>query len=85
MNLTVDIPDELAERLKAAGASPERAVLDALRRTADDLERAQHPAAARRQDDLTGEALIAALQASPARDIDLTPTRGPLPVRDMTL
>jgi prevent-host-death family protein len=35
--------------------------------------------------DPTGAALIAALQASPARDIDLTPTRSPMPVRDVAL
>jgi prevent-host-death family protein len=35
--------------------------------------------------DLTGEALIAAMQASPDRDIDLAPARGPLPVRDVIL
>ena len=35
--------------------------------------------------DLTGAALIAAAQASPHRDIDLEPTRVPMPVRDVTL
>jgi prevent-host-death family protein len=35
--------------------------------------------------DLTGEALIAALQASPARDVDLAPARGAFPVRDVSL
>jgi prevent-host-death family protein len=35
--------------------------------------------------DPTGQALIAAMQASPDRDIDLAPTRGPSPVRDVTL
>ncbi len=35
--------------------------------------------------DLTGAALIAALQASPYRDIDLEPRRAPMPVRDVTL
>jgi prevent-host-death family protein len=35
--------------------------------------------------DLTGEALIAAMQASPAREIDLTPERAPLPVRDVAV
>src|SRR5712675_1806700 len=35
--------------------------------------------------DLTGEALIAAVQASPYRDIDIEPRRGPMPVRDVTL
>jgi prevent-host-death family protein len=33
----------------------------------------------------TGEALIAALQASPYRDIDLEPRREPMPVRDVPL
>jgi prevent-host-death family protein len=31
--------------------------------------------------DLTGNALIAALQASPLRDIDIAPRRTPMPVR----
>jgi prevent-host-death family protein len=31
--------------------------------------------------DLTGEALIAAMQASPHRDIDIEPRRAPMPVR----
>ena len=34
---------------------------------------------------LTGAALLAVLQASPYRDIDLTPSRERLPVRDVTL
>ena len=33
----------------------------------------------------TGEALIAALQASPHRDIDIEPARGSFPVRDVIL
>jgi hypothetical protein len=35
--------------------------------------------------DLTGAALVAALQASPYRDIDLEPRRERLPVRDVKL
>lgn len=35
--------------------------------------------------DLTGEALIAGMQASPHRDIDISPERGPMPVREVTL
>lgn len=35
--------------------------------------------------DVTGAALIAAAQASPYRDIEVEPTRIPLPVRDVTL
>jgi prevent-host-death family protein len=35
--------------------------------------------------ELTGQALIAALQASPYRDIEIEPGRVPTPVRDVTL
>ena len=35
--------------------------------------------------DLTGEALIAAMQASPHRDIVLEPKRAPMPVRQVVL
>jgi prevent-host-death family protein len=35
--------------------------------------------------DPTGEALIAAMQASPHRDIDLEPKRTPMPVREISL
>jgi hypothetical protein len=35
--------------------------------------------------DLTGEALIAAMQASPHRDIDLAPGRKPMSVRKICL
>jgi prevent-host-death family protein len=33
--------------------------------------------------DLTGEALIAAMQATPHRDIDIEPNRAPMPVREV--
>ena len=35
--------------------------------------------------DLTGEALIAAMQASPHRDIEIEPKRAPMPVREVVL
>ena len=35
--------------------------------------------------DLTGQALVAALQASPYREIDLEPRRARMPVRDINL
>jgi len=35
--------------------------------------------------DVTGEALIEAMQASPYREIDITPRREPMPVRDISL
>src|ERR1700730_11179097 len=37
----------------------------------------------RLKDDLTGESLIAAMQASPYRDIDLEPNRTAMPVREV--
>jgi prevent-host-death family protein len=35
--------------------------------------------------DPTGEALIAAMQASPHRDVDIEPKRAPMPVREVLL
>jgi hypothetical protein len=35
--------------------------------------------------DLTGERLIAAMQASPHRDINIEPRRTPMPVREISL
>jgi PHD/YefM family antitoxin component YafN of YafNO toxin-antitoxin module len=35
--------------------------------------------------DLTGEVLIAAMQASPHRDVDIEPGRTQLPVREVSL
>jgi Arc/MetJ-type ribon-helix-helix transcriptional regulator len=32
----------------------------------------------------TGAALIAAMQASPHKDIEIEPSRGPMPVRDVS-
>ena len=42
-------------------------------------------AESRLKGELTGEALITALQASPYRDVGIEPARGGLPVRDVTL
>jgi prevent-host-death family protein len=39
----------------------------------------------RLQGDLTGAALVAAMQASPYRDIDVEPRRSRLPARDVVL
>ena len=35
--------------------------------------------------DLTGQALVAAMQASPHRDIEIEPKRARMPVRDVVL
>jgi hypothetical protein len=37
----------------------------------------------RLKEDLTGEALAAAMQASPRRDVDIEPKRTSMPVRDI--
>lgn len=39
----------------------------------------------RLQGNATGEALVAAMQASPHRDLDIEPQRGRMPVRDVLL
>jgi hypothetical protein len=39
----------------------------------------------RRKGGLTGEVLIAAMQASPHRDVDIEPGRTQLPVREVSL
>jgi hypothetical protein len=39
----------------------------------------------RQKGNLTGEPLIAAMQASPHRDIDIEPERGPMPARKILL
>jgi prevent-host-death family protein len=35
--------------------------------------------------DPTGQALIAAMQASPHRNVDIAPGRGPMPVREVAV
>ena len=50
-------------------ADPQDMILDALR-TSHDVRR-------------MGTELVAAMQASPAQEIDLEPARGPMPVRDV--
>ena len=35
--------------------------------------------------DLTGQALVATMQSSPLRDVDLEPERAPMPVRKVSL
>jgi len=43
MNVTLYIPDELAERLSASGANPEHLALAALNQAADEFARAAAP------------------------------------------
>jgi hypothetical protein len=37
------------------------------------------------KDDASGEALVAAMQGSPHRDISIEPRREPMPARDVSL
>lgn len=62
----------IMQRLKSGEfSSAEDVILHALR--------SSNPAAP------TGAALIAAMQASPHKDIEIEPSRGPAPVRDAAL
>jgi hypothetical protein len=62
----------IAQRMKSgAFSSPEDVFLHALRSS--------------KPGTLTGAALIAAMQASPHKDIEIEPSRGPAPVRDVSL
>lgn len=62
----------ILQRMKTgAFMSPEDAILHALRTSSAETR--------------TGAALIAAMQASPHKDIEIEPSRGPLPVRDVSL
>lgn len=62
----------ILQRMKTgAFVSPEDVILHALRTSPSEKR--------------TGAALIAALQASPHKDIEIEPVRGPLPVRDVSL
>lgn len=62
----------IAQRMKSgAFSSPEEVILHALR-----CSKPGSP---------TGAALIAAMQASPHKDIEIEPSRGPAPVRDVSL
>ena len=76
--MTIEISDDnqvrLAEEARRRGMSVDSYLEQLLN------ERAT-PAAS----GLTGAALLAVLQASPYRDIDLTPPRERLPVRDVVL
>lgn len=70
-----EVADELARR----GLDPHSPVTVTI--DADELTPGRHDTGA----GLTGAALIAALQASPYRDIDIEPPRERLPVRDVKL
>lgn len=62
----------ILQRMKSgAFANPEDLILHALRSSS--------------QDRRTGAALIAAMQTSPHKDIEIEPSRSPMPVRDISL
>jgi hypothetical protein len=46
------------------------------------MDKKQHPSS---ENDPTGKVLIAVMQASPYRDIDVEPKRLPMPVREVLL
>ena len=62
----------ILQRMKnGAFSTPEDAIFHALRSSTPEA--------------LTGAALIAAMQSSPHKDIEIEPSRGPMPVRDVSL
>lgn len=67
-----EVQELIEKRMRSGGFSnPEAVILHALR-TSSSAGR-------------TGAALIAAMQASPHKDIEIEPSRGPAPVRDVSL
>ena len=77
MTVTIRLSDEQAEALDARAAAEGLSVEQWLQKLAESL----NPARETR----TGADLIAALQASPYRDIDIEPERYRLPVRGVAL
>ena len=62
----------IMQHMKSGGfVSPEDVILHALRISA--------------QETRTGAALIAAMQSSPHKDIEIEPSRGVMPIRDVSL
>jgi hypothetical protein len=76
-----------SEKLRGAGASqPGHWLLqDAKARFSELVRRVRSEEFRRLKGDLTGQALIAAMQASPHRDIDIEPRGVRMPVRDVAL
>jgi hypothetical protein len=69
----------IRERMKVGGLqNPEDALMQALKLSP--LATAKESTAPAP----TGADLVAAMQASPYKDVSLEPTRGPMPVRDVT-
>ena len=77
MTLTISLSDEQAAALRAKAAAEGLSVEQWIRKLAEESP-GQH-------NNRTGADLIAALQASPYRDIDIEPQRYRLPVRDVEL
>lgn len=78
MTVTIRLSDEQATALEARAAAEGLSVEQWIQKLA---ETGKQPAG----DTRTGADLIAALQASPCRDIDIEPERYRLPVRGVTL
>jgi hypothetical protein len=77
MTLTIRLSDEQAAALRAKAAAAGLSVEQWIQKLAEE------PPGPR--NNRTGTDLIAALQASPYRDIDIEPQRYRLPVRDVEL
>jgi len=77
MTVTIRLSDEQAEAIEARAAAEGLSVEQWLQKLAESLKPARETR--------TGADLIAALQASPYRDIDIAPPRYRFPARDVKL
>ena len=77
MTLTIRLSDEQAAALRAKAAAAGLSVEQWIQKLAEEQPGPRN--------NRTGADLIAALQASPYRDIDIEPQRYRLPVRDVEL
>ena len=80
MTLTIRLSDEQATALQAKAAAEGLSVEQWIQKLAE-----QGRADKTAHESRTGADLIAALQSSPYRDIDIEPERYRLPVRDVAL
>jgi plasmid stability protein len=82
VTLTIRLSDEQVTALEAKAAAEGLSVEQWIQKLA---EQGQSDKSALPPENRTGADLIAALQASPCRDIDIEPERYRLPVRDVAL
>jgi hypothetical protein len=79
LHVTGELETKLTHSAAKQGRNPDELVKDVLTRY---FEEEANGAGSHRK---SGAALVEAMQASPHKDVDLEPTREPMPVRDAVL